>query len=70
MYQETMNLIHLRANERRMLYSAGAKHHLSPQELQRLHELNGELPDLWDRYRREFAARNHSLESTPLRRAA
>jgi hypothetical protein len=70
MYQETMSLIHQRATERLNLYRAAAKQGLSQAQFQRLHELDNELPTLWERYRREFAGRNRSYEAAPARRAA
>ncbi|MBZ0303718.1 MAG: DUF2630 family protein [Anaerolineae bacterium] len=52
-----MNQIHNMANERHMLYRQAARQSLTAEQTRRLHELNGQLPLLWDRYRREYAAR-------------
>ncbi|MAS34110.1 MAG: hypothetical protein CL610_08885 [Anaerolineaceae bacterium] len=70
MYQETMNQIHKFANERHMLYRSAANHGLTPDETRRLHELNDQLPILWDRYRREYAGRNRAVSETLTSRAA
>jgi hypothetical protein len=71
MYEETMNQIHKAANERYDLYRTAAKQGLTNEQTRRLHELNDQLPILWDRYRREFAGRNRtSSVSTVTSRAA
>lgn len=70
MYQDTMNQIHAVANERLNLYQMAGKQHLSAAQLQRLHEINGQLPLLWDQYRREYAGRSRRTESAPVRQAA
>jgi hypothetical protein len=57
---ETMNLIQRYATERHNLYRLAAKKHLTPDEQSRLHELDGELPVLWDRYRRELASQHYT----------
>ncbi|HLU09158.1 MAG TPA: hypothetical protein VK003_05795, partial [Oceanobacillus sp.] len=48
------------ATERHELYRLAAKRHLTPDEMSRLHELNGQLPVLWDQHRRELASRNYT----------
>jgi hypothetical protein len=70
MHMEIMNQIHQAANERHTLYRLAAKQHLTLDQTQRLHKLNTDLPLLWDRYRREYAARNRPTDLTPARRAA
>lgn len=60
MYAETMNQIQTAANERQLLYRTAAKQGLTNEQTRRLHELNDQLPILWDRYRREYAGRNRT----------
>jgi hypothetical protein len=45
------------ANERFNLYRLAASQHLTPVQLQRLHQIDNELPQLWDQHRREVAQR-------------
>jgi hypothetical protein len=67
----SLDLIQQYANERHDLYRLAAKKHLTSEEMSRLHELNSQLPVLWDQYRRELAARNHTPYAfTAPRRAA
>jgi shikimate kinase len=58
---ETMQQIHKLANERHMLYRQASHQSLTNTDRQRLQQLNSELPLLWDRYRREYAARRQPL---------
>jgi hypothetical protein len=67
---ETMQQIHEIANERHMLYRQAGHHSLNAAEHQRLRDLNNQLPLLWDRYRREFAARRQPLAPEFSRRHA
>ena len=60
---DTLNLIQQYANERHNLYRQAAKKHLSYIESSRLHELDGQLSVLWDRYRRELASRSTAASS-------
>ena len=69
-HQETMNQIHHLANERLNLYREAGRHSLSSAQMQRVHEINGELPMMWDQYRREYAARNRSADPITVREAA
>jgi hypothetical protein len=54
---EALEQIHLLANERFNLYRMAAQQHLTPTQLQRLHEIENDLPVLWDQHRREVATR-------------
>lgn len=68
---DSLDLIQRYANERHDLYRLAAKKHLTPEEMSRLHELNSQLPVLWDQYRRELASRNYTPYAfTAPRRAA
>ncbi|HEX2621766.1 MAG TPA: hypothetical protein VHL11_16525 [Phototrophicaceae bacterium] len=51
-----MDLINQLANERHNLYRLAGKQHFTPQQEQRLGELNNQLPILWDQHRRELAS--------------
>lgn len=53
---ETLELIQRLANERHDLYRLAGRQHLTVEEHNRLEEIGNQLPVLWDRYRREFAA--------------
>lgn len=57
---DTLDLIQRYATERHDLYRLAAKRHLTSDEMSRLHELNGQLPVLWDQHRREVASRNYT----------
>lgn len=57
---ETMQQIHHMANERQGLYRKAAKAALNPDQRRRMDEINAQLPLLWDRHRRELAARVHA----------
>lgn len=48
--------IHSLANERFQLFRLAGKQHLTPEQLDRMHEIEGRLPGLWDLHRREIAA--------------
>lgn len=45
------------ATERFNLYRLAASQHLTPMQLQRLHSIDNELPQLWDLHRREVASK-------------
>ncbi len=60
----TMQVIHKLANERHVLYRQAGRNKLNSTEQQRLQEINNQLPILWDRYRREYAARRQPLAPT------
>lgn len=60
MAEETMALIHSIANERLMLYRLSGKQHLTPQQQARIQQISDQLPVLWDRYRREYAAEHNA----------
>lgn len=70
MYSDTMEQIHRAANERHMLYRTAARQTLSAEQTRRLHELNDQLPILWDRYRREYAGRSRPTAAPEYLRAA
>jgi hypothetical protein len=53
---ESMDKIQSLATERFNLYRLAGKQHLTPEQLDRLHEIEGRLPGLWDVHRRELAA--------------
>ncbi len=53
---ETFSLILKLSDERQQLYFLAGKQPLSDVQRNRLDELNGKLPVLWDAYRREVAA--------------
>lgn len=53
---EVLDQIQSLANERAFLYRLAGKQHLTPAQHQRLDELNGRLPTLWDAHRREVVA--------------
>ncbi len=59
---ETFELIQKFSNERQYLYRLGGKQHLSAAQRQRLDELNGQIPMLWDRHRRELAGSRPRLD--------
>jgi hypothetical protein len=54
---ETMDKIQSLATERFNLFRLAGNQHLTPEQLDRLHEIDGRLPGLWDLHRRELAAR-------------
>ncbi|GAP62803.1 hypothetical protein ARMA_1226 [Ardenticatena maritima] len=56
MQQSTLDLIQKLSNERQELYRLASQHRLTPEQRQRLQEINRQLPILWDRHRRELAA--------------
>ena len=58
---ETMQQIHNLANERHILYREASHTGLTANQRQHLQELNNQLPLLWDRYRREYAARKQPI---------
>ncbi len=53
---DTFSLILKLSDERQQLYFLAGKQVLTVAQHQRLDELNGKLPVLWDTYRREVAA--------------
>ncbi len=56
MYEETLTQIHPLATERLNLYRLAARQRLTADQTARLDAITGQLPTLWDRYRREFVA--------------
>lgn len=56
MQQSTLDLIQKLSNERQELYRLASQHRLTPEQRERLQEINRKLPILWDRHRRELAA--------------
>ncbi len=58
---ETMHMIQQFANERHLLYRLAGKQHLTQEQRQRMDFLNYQLPILWDRHRREYAARQQPI---------
>jgi hypothetical protein len=67
---ETFELIQRYATERHELYRLAAKRHLTDEERSRLQELDSQLPVLWDRHRRELAARHAAPRVSALSRQA
>ncbi len=57
---EIMQQIHQIASERQGLYRKASKGPLSPDQKRRIDEINAQLPLLWDRHRRDLAARVHA----------
>ncbi|GEM_PF-983168 len=53
---EALDKINRIANERFNLYRQASSSHLTPIQLQRLHEIENQLTVLWDEHRREVAA--------------
>ncbi len=53
---DTFSLILKLSDERQQLYFLAGKQSLTDAQHQRLDELNGKLPVLWDTHRRELAA--------------
>ncbi len=45
------------ATERFNLYRLAASQHLTPVQLQRLHEIDNLLPAMWDQHRRDVASK-------------
>lgn len=64
---ETFRQINALSDERLNLYRLAAKQHLNAAQYGRLHEINNQLPVLWDQYRREVAA---TAQPLPLDNAA
>jgi hypothetical protein len=56
MMNDTFDLIQNLSTERQNLYFLAGKQHLTAEQLQRLDEITGKLPTLWDAYRREYAS--------------
>jgi hypothetical protein len=54
---EILDRIHQAADERHRLYRLAGRQHLNEEQLRRLNYLSDQLPILWDRHRRELAAR-------------
>lgn len=65
---ETLDTIQRISNERQMLYRLAGKQHLTPEQSQRLDEINAKLPLLWDAHRREIAS-NYRYTREQLRAA-
>jgi hypothetical protein len=53
---ETFRQINALSDERLTLYRLAAKQHMTTAQQQRLHEINNQLPVLWDQYRREVVS--------------
>lgn len=53
---DTMVQIQSMATERFNLYRLAGKQHLTPTQLNRVHEIEGRLAVLWDLHRRELVA--------------
>ncbi len=56
MKYEALEQIQTLATERFNLFRLAGRQHLTPAQLDRLHEIEGRLPSLWDLHRREVAA--------------
>ncbi|MDX2161081.1 MAG: DUF2630 family protein [bacterium] len=54
------------ATERFNLYRLAASQHLTPIQLQRLHQIDNELPQMWDLHRREVASKQWGRRETNL----
>jgi hypothetical protein len=63
---ETLDQIQKLANEMHYLYSVAGKQHLTPDQEQRLNEITGRLPTLWDLHRRELAADHRYVKGQKL----
>ena len=61
MTDTTFDLINKLANERTFLYRLTSKQHLTESQLNRIHEIEGQLVTLWDVHRRELVA-SHGKE--------
>ena len=59
---ETLELIQSLSDERYTLYRQAGKGGLRPDQEQRLNEINGRLPVLWDEYRRDLAATHRPVK--------
>jgi hypothetical protein len=62
---ETLELIQSLSDERYILYRQAGRGGLLPNQEQRLNEINGRLPVLWDEYRRELAATHRPPKPAP-----
>jgi hypothetical protein len=61
----TLEQIQALSEERSALYRLAGKQHLTPDQQARLNSISGQLPGLWDTYRRELvAARRLNNKST------
>lgn len=71
MTDTTFDLINKLANERSFLYRLSSKQHITEAQLNRIHEIEGQLVTLWDVHRRELVA-SHRTErySDAIRRVA
>ena len=58
MTDTTFDQINKLANERTYLYRLTSEKHLSEAQLNRIHEIEGQLVTLWDVHRRELVASN------------
>lgn len=56
MSTDTLNRINALSQERLDLYEQASRQPLMPAQLSRLDRIGGELPNLWDQYRRELVA--------------
>ena len=61
---EALDQIQRLANERFELFRLAGKQHLTQPQLDRLHEIEGRLPGLWDLHRREVAAARRPEKTT------
>lgn len=52
---EALEQIQKLATERFNLYRSAGAHQLTPPQLERLHQIENQLPVLWDQHRREVA---------------
>lgn len=62
---DTLELIQSLSDERYTLYRQAGRGGLLPDQEQRLSEINGRLPLLWDEYRRELAADRRPPKPAP-----
>jgi hypothetical protein len=62
---DTLELIQSLSDERYILYRQAGRGGLLPNQEQRLNEINGRLPLLWDEYRRELAESNRPPKPAP-----
>ena len=71
MHEETMKEIQRASQERLSLHMLAGHSRLTTEQVRRLNELDGLMPELWDRYRREYSARGSEVARFPtLRQAA
>ncbi len=56
MTDTTFDQINQLANERSFLYRLSSKQHLTDNQINRIHEIEGQHATLWDAHRRELVA--------------